>query len=397
MSDAARNVLFIMTDQLRWDYLSCAAPGGVPTPNIDALARRGVRFNRAYVQSPICGPSRMSTYTGTYMRTHGATWNDVPLRVDEWTLGDYLRPLGLRTQLVGKTHMRADLDGLARVGIDPASVAGRRVIECGFDAFERDDGLYPENANVPASRFAAVRYNQYLNALGFDGVNPWHSWANSWQDASGNVRSGWLLDAGPHPARIPAEHSETPYMTRRAIDCIEASGDAPWCIHLSYIKPHWPYIAPAPYHALFGPDDIPPAARSAAERSTPHRVFEAFQGLRYSRAFSDEAVRRMVIPAYMGLIKQIDDELGKLFAYLETRGLLASALSTLASMPRAGDQLCRMAGRARCAGQVGAALVQPAGITRKRWRQFSSMRTSRRCFRASLYWRCWRFSSQALP
>jgi arylsulfatase A-like enzyme len=94
MSDGARNVLFIMADQLRWDYLSCAQPGRVATPNIDALAARGVRFDRAYVQSPICGPSRMSTYTGTYVRTHGSTWNDVPLRADEWTLGDYLRPLG---------------------------------------------------------------------------------------------------------------------------------------------------------------------------------------------------------------------------------------------------------------------------------------------------------------
>jgi arylsulfatase A-like enzyme len=331
MSDAPRNVLFIMVDQLRWDYLSCAAPTRLSTPNIDALAKRGVRFDRAYVQSPICGPSRMSTYTGTYMRTHGSTWNEVPLRVDEWTLGDYLRPLGMRTQLVGKTHMRADLDGIARTGIDPASVAGRRLIECGFDAYERDDGLYPEHPNVPASRFAAVRYNQYLNALGFDGVNPWHSWANSWQDETGTVRSGWFLDAGPHPARVPAEHSETPYMTRRAIECIERSGTTPWCIHLSYIKPHWPYIAPAPYHALYGPDDIPPAARSTAEREAPHPVFAAFQQLRYSRSFSDEEVRRAVIPAYMGLIKQIDDELGKLFAYLETHGLFETTMIVFTS------------------------------------------------------------------
>src|ERR1700727_2825161 len=118
---AGKNSLFIMCDQLRFDYLGCYGHPHLKTSNIDALAARGVRFDRAYVQSPICGPSRMSYYTGTYMRTHGATWNDVPLRVDEWTLGDYLRPLGVRTQLVGKTHMRADLDGIARLGIDPAS------------------------------------------------------------------------------------------------------------------------------------------------------------------------------------------------------------------------------------------------------------------------------------
>ena len=90
----ARNILFIMCDQLRWDYLSCYGHPHLQTPNIDALAARGVRFTRAYVQSPVCGPSRMSFYTGRYVASHGATWNGVPLKVGEMTLGDYLRPLG---------------------------------------------------------------------------------------------------------------------------------------------------------------------------------------------------------------------------------------------------------------------------------------------------------------
>ena len=72
-----------MCDQLRWDYLSCAGHPTLKTPNIDALAARGVRFTRAYVQSPICGPSRMSFYTGRYMHSHGSTWNGVPLKVGE--------------------------------------------------------------------------------------------------------------------------------------------------------------------------------------------------------------------------------------------------------------------------------------------------------------------------
>ena len=92
-----RNILFIMCDQLRWDYLSCSGHPALETPHIDGLAARGVSFRRAYVQSPICGPSRMSFYTGRYTFTHGATWNNVPLSVAEYTLGDYLEPLGIRT------------------------------------------------------------------------------------------------------------------------------------------------------------------------------------------------------------------------------------------------------------------------------------------------------------
>ena len=73
------NVLFIMADQLRWDYLSCYGHPTLKTPHLDRLAERGVRFDRAYCQSPICGPSRMSFYTGRYMRSHGSTWNGFPL------------------------------------------------------------------------------------------------------------------------------------------------------------------------------------------------------------------------------------------------------------------------------------------------------------------------------
>ncbi|MBT7361274.1 MAG: sulfatase-like hydrolase/transferase, partial [Rhodospirillaceae bacterium] len=82
-----RNVLFIMCDQLRADYLSCAGHPSLKTPNIDALAARGVRFAKSYVQAPVCGPSRMSFYTGRYSSSHGAFWNFVPLPVGEMMLG----------------------------------------------------------------------------------------------------------------------------------------------------------------------------------------------------------------------------------------------------------------------------------------------------------------------
>jgi hypothetical protein len=139
-----RNVLFIMCDQLRYDHLSCYGHPTLHTPNLDAarLARRDL-FDRAYVQSPVCGPSRMSYYTGRYMHAHGASWNFVPLKVGEMTIGDHLRPLGVRSVLVGKTHMRADLAGMARLGIDPDSQIGVRIAECGFDPYERDDGIHP--------------------------------------------------------------------------------------------------------------------------------------------------------------------------------------------------------------------------------------------------------------
>jgi arylsulfatase A-like enzyme len=319
-----------MCDQLRWDYLSCYGHPHLETPNIDALAARGVRFTRAYVQSPVCGPSRMSFYTGRYVHSHGATWNGVPLKVGEMTLGDYLRPLGVQAALVGKTHMRADVEGMQRLGIDPDSIIGVRVAECGFDPYERDDGLH---AVGPDGRYdpQVPRYNRYLNDKGYTGDNPWHDWANAAQGEGNALASGWAMRHASKPARVQEEDSETPYMTRRAMDFIREAGDRPWCLHLSYIKPHWPYIAPAPYNTMYGPADVQPVVRSEEERRDPHPVYRAFMDLRVSNAFSRDDVRSEVVPVYMGLIKQIDDQLGVLFRFMEESGLIDNTLIAFTS------------------------------------------------------------------
>ena len=323
---AARNVLWIMCDQLRFDYLSCYGHPHLHTPHIDALAARGVRFTRAYVQSPVCGPSRMSCYTGRYMRSHGANWNRYPLRIGEPTLGDHLAELGVRNVLVGKTHMAADVEGMRRLGIDPATSLGVHVAECGFEPFERDDGLNPD----PSPR---VPYDDYLRANGFDASNPWEQWANSAEAPDGTLLNGWLLQHADKPARVAEQYSETPYMTRRAMAFMDqaATDGRPWCLHLSYIKPHWPYIVPAPYHAMYRAADIIPPVRSDDERRDPHPVYGAFMAARVSRNFSRDEVRQRVIPAYMGLIKQIDDQIGVLMRFLAERDMLDSTMLVFTS------------------------------------------------------------------
>ncbi len=94
------------------------------------------------------------------------------------TLGDHLRPLGMDAWLVGKTHMKVDAEGMARLGIERDSVIGARVGECGFDVFVRDDGLWGEG---PSGFYDSRRspYNEYLKTKGYDGDNPWADYANA--------------------------------------------------------------------------------------------------------------------------------------------------------------------------------------------------------------------------
>ena len=321
-----KNILFVMTDQLRADYLSVYGHPTLKTPNIDALAACGVRFTRAYVQSPVCGPARMSYYTGRYVTSHGATWNNIPLSVGEWTLGDYVRPLGPRVGLVGKTHMRVDKDGFARLGLDQGSAVGRHAAECGFEPFARDDGLHPDFIYDPDAP-----YERYLRGKGYDGKNLWQDWANSGADEDGALLSGWYMRNARKPARIPEEHSETAWTTDQAIAFIQEQGDRPWTLHVSYIKPHWPYIVSAPYHDMYGPEDCIPAIRSEAERDDAHPVFKAFMQHPESVLFSTEEVRLTVAPTYMGLIKQIDDHVGRLVACLEQQGRLDDTMIVFTS------------------------------------------------------------------
>jgi arylsulfatase A-like enzyme len=319
-----RNVLFIMCDQLRWDYLSCYGHLKLHTPNIDSLAARGVRFDNAYCQAPLCGPSRASFYTGRYISSHGVMANEDATRLDELTIGDYLRPLGYRSAVVGKAGNRKDPEMLSAFGVDLGSEYARAAASGGFEPFDVHEGLLP--------RAQQNSYTAYLNRQGYEGDNPWRDYVVTSEDHAGNLRSGWQMRNSNYPARVAEEHSETTYSTQRAIDFLEQQeGDNPWCLHLSYIKPHWPYVAPSPYHDLYSADDVQAVVRSDKELQEPHPVYQAFMEQEFSESFARDDVRERVIPVYMGLIRQIDDQLGRLFEYMKQRDLFHSTMIVFTS------------------------------------------------------------------
>ena len=313
-----RNVLFIMCDQLRADHLGCAGHPYLKTPNIDALARRGVRFSNAFVNANVCGPSRMSFYTGRYPSSHGATWNRVPLGIGEVTLGEYLRGSGQRLVLAGKTHVMPDVDGLARLQIDGGSELGHLLERGGFEEIDRYDGHH-----APGDESG---YPAYLRAQGYDSADPWSDFVIAADGPNGEVLSGWHMRHVHLPARVKEAHSETAYMTDQALSFMRVEGDEPWALHLSYVKPHWPYMAPAPYHALYTFDQCLPAARTEAERQDAHPVVAAYRQHEESQSFARDDCVRVVRPAYQGLIHQIDDHLGRLFDEMQRLGRMDDTL-----------------------------------------------------------------------
>jgi len=313
------NVLYIMADQLRWDHLRCAGHPWLRTAHLDALAARGVRFTQAYVNSGVCGPNRMSHYTGRYPVTHGATWNRVPLSIGEITLGEYLRHGGRTLVLAGKTHVLPDSAGLQRLNLhDGDSELATLLAHGGFTEIDRYDGHHEPGAESG--------YPAYLRCHGYTGADPWHEHVIATVDPQGTVHSGWSMRHVRWPARVAEAHSETAYMTDQAIGFAQRMGDQPWVLHLSYVKPHWPYVAPAPYHAMYSADQCLPPVRNAAEREHEHPVLAAYRQHEESVSFASDECVRTVRPVYQGLVQQLDDHLGRLFEALDQQGVLKDTM-----------------------------------------------------------------------
>ena len=100
------NFLYIMTDQLRADWLGCYGHPVVKTPNIDALAAQGARFEKFYVATPVCMPNRASFMTGRFPSVHGLRYNGCLLSKRANTFVDVLKAGGYATATMGKSHLQ---------------------------------------------------------------------------------------------------------------------------------------------------------------------------------------------------------------------------------------------------------------------------------------------------
>ncbi len=114
-SDRPPNIVFILSDDHRFDFAGYENHPVVETPSLDRLAREGVHFERAYVTSSLCSPSRASFLTGLYPHHHGVWNNFTPWSNENRTFLEYLKPAGYRTAFIGKWHMPGSLPVLRGV------------------------------------------------------------------------------------------------------------------------------------------------------------------------------------------------------------------------------------------------------------------------------------------
>ncbi len=283
------NVLLIMVDDLR-DFGGAYTRDVVKAPNLDRLRARGITFERAYVQYPVCNPSRCSLMTGLRAEQTGIVGNDVPLRQrmpDIVTLPQLCKDAGWQSHAFGKLyHLGGGKDAEARqrwMDADrswhtaqafEATAAGRKLLE---------------GRNVTGG---ALKWCQWGAADGTDDDQP-----------DGQIASA-------------------------TVAMIETLGETPWFIGCGFMKPHDPFIAPKKYFDLYPPDSLrawsDPAGMTGVRKES---VGFGDYGAAFAK-FTEEEWREL-FRAYLAGTSFMDAQLGRVLDALDKHRLWDKTLVIL--------------------------------------------------------------------
>jgi len=279
------NILLIMTDQQRGDWLRVAGQPLIQTPHLDHLADEGVLFTRAYSECPVCIPARYVLMTGLHPETLRLRANrNVPMPIAEtlpWVLGR----AGYQTQSVGKLHFTPQR---ACYGFDHTIVAEAGRLREGDD------------------------YHRWLATTPYAGQERLHGLGNNMVQARRSA--------------VPESHHVTTWTVSQSLDFLERRDPTrPFFLFTSFTKPHSPYDPPAPYDTLYDPADVPaPYAADIAPQALPPSLRGLPQTYGWDR-LSEEEVRRSRAH-YMGQVTHIDSQIGRLLGGLAWHGLLDNTL-----------------------------------------------------------------------
>ena len=295
MSDTRPNILWICTDQQRFDTIHALGNDDIRTPNLDRLVAEGVTFLRAYSQSPICTPSRTSFLTGKYPSTVHVNRNG-----DGWFPGRpglitrTLRNAGYDTGLAGKLHLTA---AYGRVEQFPEDGYGYRVLK--WSHHPQPEEFWPT---------AQHDYQQWLADHGVE-----------WETAhDADIDSVWRVPGICRPG-IAAEYHQTTWCAEEAIAFMTEEREGPWLMSVNPFDPHPALDPPLSYLERMDAASMPMPLFREEELEGQQR----FEGIDFQTetAISPESydARRMVA-AYYAQIELIDDEVGRMLAALEAGG-----------------------------------------------------------------------------
>ncbi len=316
------NLLFIITDQQRFDALGCAGNPVLKTPNLDRLAREGVRFSTAYTNCPVCVPARTTILTGLSPESNRVTSNndekspDVP---NVPTFDQILLRNGYHGEYHGKWHSPYQfaldytrpvrwLNGKKR---PPGSQAEMSESEALVSYIE---------AHVPArplepGELIANMYRRPYRPDPIDGA-----FGKTQADVSQGTSYG-LLD-------VPPEHTHTAWTVKEGLEALDRLKDGPFTLTLSIGPPHPPMVLPKPYYGMYPPSEMPvPKTLDDPRTDSPYRNSNHGN----DPAYRDPAMVRQMISDYYGLVTEVDHWVGKVLDRLDALDLADHTLVVFTS------------------------------------------------------------------
>ncbi|WP_261840804.1 alkaline phosphatase family protein [Aliamphritea ceti] len=322
-----KNVLLITADQWRGACFSALNHPVVKTPNLDRLAQEGVMFTQHYSQATPCSPSRASIHTGMYQHNHRVCRNGTPLDQRFTNIALEARKQGFKPVLFGYTDTALDPDTLAAGSPEFRSY---ETVLPGYDTeellIEKPDNwfawLAKQGVAVPAIEDFHSIYKPQKNAADFD------------------------RGASYGTPCYTADQTETAFLRERAEEYITQQASNPWFIHLSWIKPHPPFVAPEPYNSMYDPADVDmPLRQSNIEQEKQqhpylnfylnnmqnlNRYWNVMDGKGLGPDMSEKDLRQLRA-TYYGLISEVDAQFGKLYTFLSEQDLLGNTLIVFCS------------------------------------------------------------------
>ncbi len=281
------NIIFILADQHRWDFMGYEHNGVTLTPNLDALARRGVIFRSAYCNAPLCSPSRQAIHSGRYGMNSGSFTNLHQLPAGTPSFVSQLRAAGYHTCAIGKTHME-----IHAYDSDLTSAEHARYMDSlGWDEVHEISG------NGMLKTGIRCAYTQYLRERGIFGQVL--EFYRNWHYFMDRSRKG-DPDFCPHEWPLDEKDQETTFLGNRACDWLRGiDAQQPFFLHLGFAGPHSP-IEPHPRFLDLYRD---------REETSPWGSIETPEFTRAGRR------------GYRAMISQIDFQVGRVMDILAERGL----------------------------------------------------------------------------
>lgn len=332
---AQPNILLITSDQQHYSTLGVVNPA-IRTPALDRLCNEGTRFNRAYCPNPTCTPTRASIITGMYPSQHGAWSLGTKLFEDVPTVGAHLGEAGYFTSLIGKAHFQP-----------LASLPGMESIECQPTLrdlkFWRDfHGPWYGFQHVETARMHAAENHagqHYAIWMEENGCSRWRDYFEDWppnEEKKKKIYSSRTWD-------LPEELHYTRWTGERTIAQLEraTSEEKPFFIWSSFHDPHPPYLVPEPWASMYDPAAMRPGRmipgehesnpihfRKAVENDPkywePFKQNEAIHGAGCHLRDYTELQKDMA--CYYGMVSFMDQEIGRILAALEEKGLAENTL-----------------------------------------------------------------------